>query len=655
MTLDPWQANVLNSTSQRIAMLASRQVGKALHIETPILTPSGWTTMGALAPGDQVFDEAGRPRRVLSCSPVELRQTYRVRFSDGSEIIADGEHLWTTLDARTRSAISRGRAGIPERWWEWRARGRRPARRRKEGKAACAFSGCDGRAVGKGLCTGHYQQQKTGRVLAPLYHPRPGAETLTTEALAKTLTCSARGDANHSIPTARPLEFPEAELPVSPYLLGVWLGDGHSADGRLTFADEDSEIAARIRGLGYEVERQKSGTSAPNWCVRGLMPLLRGLGVLGDKHIPAAYLCASVAQRIELLRGLMDTDGHARSQTHTSRCEFDNTNKRLVDGVAELLAGLGVVFKIKEGRAKVNGRDVGPKWRAGFAPWFQAFGLGRKGRRVFFDKPRRTRRQMRYVTAVEPNGVGAVRCISIDSPSRLYLAGRSLIPTHNSTVAAALALATAVLEAPALVLVISPSERQSGELVQKVKNFYAALKRPRSLAGQFKRLVEADAEQRALEAAWAALPEQERESALQLHLDNGSRILGLPAKPSTVVGYSGATLLLIDEAARVGDELYRSVRPMLAASRGRLVALSTPFGKRGWFFEEWEGANAWMRVKVMATDCPRIPAAFLEEEERSLGERWYEQEYNCSFRDAIDSVFGASVIEAARSDDVQPW
>jgi hypothetical protein len=85
--------------------------------------------------------------------------------------------------------------------------------------------------------------------------------------------------------------------------------------------------------------------------------------------------------------------------------------------------------------------------------------------------------------------------------------------------------------------------------------------------------------------------------------------------------------LVIDEASRVSDGLYYAVRPMLAVSRGRLVALSTPFGRRGWFFEEWESGARWERHKITAEECPRITSEFLKEEEASLGPRWYKQEY----------------------------
>jgi hypothetical protein len=136
------------------------------------------------------------------------------------------------------------------------------------------------------------------------------------------------------------------------------------------------------------------------------------------------------------------------------------------------------------------------------------------------------------------------RVLGSPAPRILLLCSRQV---GKTTTAAALAVRTAVLEAPALVLVLSPSERQSAEFMLKMKGFYAALKRPRRLAGPVRRVGEVRAEQAALDEAWKALPEQKRESALQLHLDNGSRILGLPASPATILGFSGVSLLVIDE------------------------------------------------------------------------------------------------------------
>jgi hypothetical protein len=183
----------------------------------------------------------------------------------------------------------------------------------------------------------------------------------------------------------------------------------------------------------------------------------------------------------------------------------------------------------------------------------------------------------------------------------------------KSTVTGALALWEAIYRPPALILLLSPSLRQSQELYRKVRDFY------QTLAGQ---------------------APAETESALRLELQNGSRIISLPGQESTIRGYSGVSLLVIDEAARVEDPLYYSVRPMLAVSGGRMVCLSTPFGKRGFFHEEWQnGGTSWERTKITAAQCPRISPIFLEEERAALGDWWFRQEYGCEFVETVDNLF----------------
>ncbi len=199
----------------------------------------------------------------------------------------------------------------------------------------------------------------------------------------------------------------------------------------------------------------------------------------------------------------------------------------------------------------------------------------------------------------------------------------------KSTITSVLAVHTALYEAGSLVLLLSPSLRQSGELFKKCLATYKDLGRPVS---------------------------PESETALTLTLENGSRIVSLPgAKDGNIRGYSGVDLLVIDEAAWVADSLYMSVRPMLAVSGGRLMALSTPHGTRGWFYEAWRGDEAWERYEVPAPLCPRISAKFLAEEKRNMGEWWYQQEYMCQFSEAETQAFRREDVEAAFREEVTPW
>ena len=179
----------------------------------------------------------------------------------------------------------------------------------------------------------------------------------------------------------------------------------------------------------------------------------------------------------------------------------------------------------------------------------------------------------------------------------------------KSTMAGIIALHQALTSPGSLTLILAPAERQAKELFSKLAFSYRAL--------------------------GYAMPANSYRK-LGMELINGSRIEALPGSEKTIRGYSGVGLLILDEAARVDDALYYAVRPMLAVSGGSLMMLSTPFGKRGVFFEEWEGGKGWERYEVPAAECPRISAAFLAEEREALPERVYRQEYECSFEETED-------------------
>jgi hypothetical protein len=243
----------------------------------------------------------------------------------------------------------------------------------------------------------------------------------------------------------------------------------------------------------------------------------------------------------------------------------------------------------------------------------------------------------------------------------------------KSRTAAALALNTALLQPGSLTLLVSRAQRQSAELLRKVKEIHQALRGGDADGagrnGRARRpfrplpLKQWQAMEARYEASEAPERSTVRDSVLSVEFGNGSRIISLPGKPDPIVGYSSVTLLIIDEAARTGDELYYALRPFLAVSRGRLVALSTPQGKRGWFYADWvrcEDAErkglppSWRRVLVTAEQCPRITPEFLAEEKAEIGPRWWRQEYFCSFEDTVDSVFAGDDIRGCVSADVKP-
>ncbi len=432
---------------QMIIVAARPGVGKALALDTPLPTPSGWTTMGEVSVGDHLLDAHGRTTRILATTEILLnRPCYEVEFSDGTVIVADEQHQWLT---ETRAS------------------------RRSAQQAATGYHRC--------------RNQQTF------------AAVRTTAEIADTLRCTTSDRRiNHSVTNAQPLQLHEQDLLVPPYTLGAWLGDGTSANANLTTADV--EIVTRIEGEGILAVPSRSAslryslrlpsdvpvaaracavcgvefiprTSEVKTCSRscggkarfvsGPMPRptcphcggpsaglrmcqqcrnaigsvqarLRTLGVLDDKHIPITYLRASESQRRALLAGLLDTDG---TVTHGGSAQFSVTSERLVRDVEDLVVGLG--YRCQLSTKQVRGRTIqsSTAYTLTFSTDDQVFGLHRKH---LLHKQRRATRSSarsgsRYIVDVRRIDSVPVRCVQVDNADHLYLAGRSMVPTHNST------------------------------------------------------------------------------------------------------------------------------------------------------------------------------------------------------------------------------
>lgn len=260
---------------------------------------------------------------------------------------------------------------------------------------------------------------------------RGGPEVRTTSEIAATVTAYKSGTTNHSIPLAKPVQHVARRLIVDPYILGYWLGDGCKGSGRIVTADE--QVIDLFAERGYVCDHEPRDDR--QWGFKGLATDLRYAGVIDHKHVPEEYLVGSVEQRLELLRGLMDSDG---TITREGQCVFANTDPLLVSAVLELVRSLGIRATARicrqAGRTAVgpNGltitsrRDV---WHVQFATHLPVFALDRKLERL---RPDNIRRRNHMVVSVEAVDRQATICIEVDSPSHLFLAGRNFVPTHNS-------------------------------------------------------------------------------------------------------------------------------------------------------------------------------------------------------------------------------
>ncbi|KKL66591.1 hypothetical protein LCGC14_2143460, partial [marine sediment metagenome] len=375
---------------QRCVLSLRKGSCKALALDTPLPTPTGWTTIGIIRPGDWVFDEMGNPCRVLAASEVFTgNQCFAVKFRDGSEIVADAGHRWYTEELRHR--------------------------------------------------------------------PYQGS-VKTTADLAATVSLRADGARNHRIPLTRPLRMPEVELPIDPWVLGMWLGDGRTDDAEFTMAAADFEhFYGRIMEVEYHSGEPKIDSRSGAYAVRvstapirkggnpqrdTLIGRLRGLGVLNNKHVPPIYLRASVGQRLALLQGLMDSDGCIGSAG--VGVSFISTIPALSDAVYELAASLGFKPSSRYRETSLRGakKPTKPAWMVYFhaSADIPVFTLPRK---VSRQRPAPTGRTpmsaRRHIVAVDEVESVPTRCIAVDSRSHLFLAGRAMTPTHNTEIAAWLA------------------------------------------------------------------------------------------------------------------------------------------------------------------------------------------------------------------------
>ncbi len=358
---------------------AGRGFGKALSLATPLPTPTGWITMGDASVGTTLMDEQGKPCTVTAVFEVDAAEAWRLHFSDSSHVDACGDHQWVTMNCLERKRLNR-----------------------------------------------------QGLQISSLWAHTP---TRTTREVVATLTHGPRGDTNHCVPVSGPLILPDADLLVSPYMLGLWLGDGNTDGGYVTsHVDDAAHYEARAIADGEVWRRMKVDPARPHIGLYSIGPRMRlsAIGVLNDKHIPAIYLRASFRQRLALLQGLIDTDGHVNK--NNGHIEYVSMSQKLASNVAELARTLGQKPRVTTGRAMLRGTDHGTKYRVTWRPTIQVASLPRKVSAIHPRGAQGLRNTHRMITGATPLPPQRMRCVTVDSPAHMYLCGESMIPTHNSRV-----------------------------------------------------------------------------------------------------------------------------------------------------------------------------------------------------------------------------
>lgn len=394
--------------------LESRGAGKALDLNTRIPTPSGDKTMGDIQVGDYVFDEKGNPTKVIATSPIFYdHDCYEVEFSDGEKIIADAEHLWEVNDH------------------------------------------------------GHTKTLNTEILFNTYVHP-PRKEHPNW-----------KPEKRYSVNLCEPLNCPQKELPIHPYILGLWLGDGKSDDGYITTHISDcDEMVSLIESTGYRVTSICSDSSN-NKRIRihnqnniPLRVLLRQYNLFHNKHIPNEYLYSSIGQRLDLLSGLMDTDGTI-DKRGTNLCEFTQSTKhdKLISSVSSLLASLGIKHNLTQKQVKLHDKFY-QSIRINFkiSKNIPCFKLSRKLLLINFEKEIPVRTNRKTIIKISKVASRPTKCIRVDSPSHLYLCGEKNTVTHNSTMLALYFMTKGLLFNNYWAYICSGNADQAQETFRKIED-----------------------------------------------------------------------------------------------------------------------------------------------------------------------------------------
>lgn len=526
-----------------------RQVGKALKLDTPIFSPTGWKKMGELAVGDTIYGRNGEETKITFVSETFYdRDTYKITFDNGESVVCSDHHLWNVACA------------------DWK---------HKE------------KTLETTELIEYFQKKK---------HNSQGLYTRVADAIP----------------------FEHKELPIDPYVLGLWLGDGNSRGDTITTSSWDlPHLIDKIESCDFEVttiRKDKRNENTYRFRIDGLTRQLRHNNLLQNKHIPDAYLTSSIEQRYELIRGLMDSDGSCRKN---GGCEFYNKDLLLVKSFRHILSTLGIKSRLLN--KTINGTLY---YTVRFCSEHPVFTLPRKCNRQRHIHPKNKRH---YIQSIEKIECTPSVCIQVDSEDHMFLCGETLIPTHNTVTTVAYLLWKLIFNETFSVAILANKLKTAKEIMDKFKAAYERL------------------------PFWLqqGVKEWNQHGIL---LENDSKITVSATTLDAIRGFSH-NVVLLDEFAMVksniAEDFMASVFPTISASKtAQILVLSTPKGMNH-FYKLWcdaeDGKNGFVAKSVHWRDVPGRDEEWERTQRDKLQDK-FAQEHECVAEDTFVTVRKNGVI-----------
>jgi hypothetical protein len=564
----PYQCGLIDTYHQNknaIAMV-SRQMGKALSLDTPILTPGGLVPMRTLSVGDTIYTPSGAETEITFITDVMYnRPCYEIEFSTGETIVADAEHLWSI--------------NTP---------------------------------------TGRYETVTTLEMIEYMNHYKAWAKP-----------------ASLFINHCNVIEFDANEVPLDPYLVGLWLGDGHTGAARITCAANDYEEYRGILSEAYEITEHRLDKRTANtgyFTIYNIVEHLRELGIFEHKTIPSEYIFNSEEVRLGVIQGLMDSDGYCEKN---GTCQFYQSDESMALSFKFLLSTMGIKSTLRTKKTGYKDAYIVTFCTADM----DVFRLSRKLTRQYEHRghPKSKRIYIRNITEVDSV---PVRCLQVDDPDHLFLCGNDLIPTHNTTVAAGYLLWYAIFNPDSTILIASNKHDNAKEIMGMIRYAYEDLP----------------------DYIRAGVTSYNKQS---IDFDNGSRIISQATTENTGRGMA-LTLTYLDEFAfvepRVAREFWTSLSPTLSTG-GKCIITSTPNSDEDQFAELWFGAldnldeygnpqkkgrNGFVPFHADWREHPDRDEKWAEEERNKIGDERFRREHMVEFVAFEETLIGYTTLASLK-------